>query len=136
MNDEIRLLRGRLDGAQKNRMRKLLDMPYTPKQLAKEIGFNVRQIYFVYIPAGCPHERDERRYITINGKLFREWVEKTYKKRKLGDNQGYCRTCDKGVEFVDPAIKTVGDTDFLYGDCSICGRKNIHRIVANRRGAS
>ena len=68
-NQEIRLLQGRLNGAQ-NRNRKLLDMLYTPKELANEIGINVRQVYKVYIPAGCPHERDEHRHIWINGKAF------------------------------------------------------------------
>ena len=66
-------------------MRKLLDMLYTPKELAEEIGINVRQVYKVYIPAGCPNERDDYRHIWINGRAFQEWVEKTYKKIELGN---------------------------------------------------
>ncbi|MBD3251327.1 hypothetical protein GF380_02615 [Candidatus Uhrbacteria bacterium] len=133
--EEVRLLRGRLDGSQKNRMRKLFDMMYRPSELAKEIGFNKRLVYEVYVPNGCPHERDDRRHIWINGKKFRAWIESTYKKLKLKSDQGYCRTCDKAVKLVDAELKTTknGDTDYLLGDCPYCGR-TIPRIVANRRG--
>jgi hypothetical protein len=134
-DDEIRLLRGRLNGAQRNRLRKLLNMMYRPSELAEEIGFDVRQVYRVYIPNSCPHERDQRRHIWINGKEFRAWIESTYKKRKLKPDQGYCRTCDKGVKLTNLELKTTknGDTDYLIGNCPYCGRR-VPRIVENRRG--
>lgn len=135
VNQEVNLQRGRLDGAQKNRLRKLFDMLYKPKELADEIGFNVRQIYRVYIPNGCPHQRDERRHIWINGIEFRNWIEKTYKKIRLKPDQGYCRKCNKAVTLKNPILKTtkLGDTDYLLGECPYCGRR-IPRIVENRRG--
>ncbi len=135
MNEEIRLLRGRLNGAQKNRLRRLLDMMYRPSEIAEIIGFNRRQFYNVYFPEGCPHERDDRRHYWINGTAFREWIEKTYKKVKLKEGQGYCRTCNKAVKLKDPILKTTknGDTDYLLGNCHYCGR-SIPRIVANRKG--
>lgn len=135
IDNEVRLLRGRLDGAQKNRMRKLFDMMYRPSELAEEIGFNVRQVYRVYIPNGLPHERDDRRHIWINGFEFKQWIEDTYKKTRLKPDQGYCRTCNKAVKLVNAEIKTTktGDTDYLLGVCPYCGRR-IPRIITNRRG--
>ena len=133
--NEVRLLRGKLNGAQKNRMRKLFDMMYRPSELAEEIGFDVRQVYRVYIPNGLPHERDNRRQIWINGLAFKSWIEDTYKKVRLKPDQGYCRKCNKAVKLVNTELKTTksGDTDYLLGECLYCGRR-IPRFVANRRG--
>jgi hypothetical protein len=39
---------------------RLLWMYYSPSDLADEIGCNVDTVYKSYIPAGCPHKRDER----------------------------------------------------------------------------
>ncbi|MCB2210336.1 hypothetical protein KQH62_05520 [bacterium] len=135
INNDVRLLRGRLSGAQKNRLRKLFDMMYRPSELAEEIGFDVRQIYLVYIPNGLPHERDDRRHIWINGLAFKSWIEEKYKKVRLKPGQGYCRKCNKAVKLIKAEIKTTksGDTDYLLGECPYCGRR-IPRIVTNRRG--
>ena len=135
VNQEVNLQRGRLSGAQKNRLRKLFNMLYKPKELANEIGFNVRQVYRVYIPNGCPHQRDDQRHIWINGIEFRNWIEKTYKKTNLKPDQGYCRKCNKAVTLKNPILMTtkLGDTDYLLGECPYCGRR-IPRIVENRRG--
>jgi len=46
---------------------RLLWMYYSPSELADEIGCNVDTIYKSYIPAGCPHTRDERGRIWIKG---------------------------------------------------------------------
>ena len=45
--------------AQIQRARQLLYMKYRPSELAEIIGCHLLQIYSAYIPAGCPHERDE-----------------------------------------------------------------------------
>jgi len=60
---EKMLLRGRLGGKQRMRLEKLLDMLYKPRELAEEIGFTQRQVYRAYLPAGCPHDKDDRRHI-------------------------------------------------------------------------
>ena len=74
MEDQsIVLLKGRLNAQQRTRLTKLLDMMYTPSELAEEVGFYVRQVYRVYIPAGCPQERDQHKRVWINGKAFKEW---------------------------------------------------------------
>lgn len=76
------ILAGRLDGRQRNRLKRLLDMEYKPSELAQELGINLDQIYLVYIKLGCPHKRDGKRYIQINGKEFQSWYLDKYQKQK------------------------------------------------------
>ena len=73
-------------------------MMYRPSEIAKEIGFTRRQFYRVYIPLGCPHSRDERRHLWINGKEFRLWYIESYKKIFLAINEAYCLTCRQAVK--------------------------------------
>lgn len=125
--DEISL-KGRLNGQQRTRLGKLLDMMYKPSELAEEIGFTRRQVYRVYIPAGCPHEKDENGRLWINGKSFREWVEENYKKRKLARNEAFCLTCKKPVKMIKPIEKQEGRLIYWLCDCPECGRK-LARII-------
>jgi len=133
-NDQsVILLSGRLNGSQKNRLAKLFDMKYTPSELAAEVGFNSRQIYRVYIPAGCPHQKDQRGRIWINGKDFREWVKEAYKKRKMGPNQAFCLTCKKPVKMVNPERKSSGDLVYYLCECPNCGRVLARIIERGKR---
>lgn len=101
---------------------------YKPSELAEEIGFSVRQVYRVYIPAGRPHERDKFRRLWINGKAFREWTFEVYKKHELARNEAFCLTCKKVVKVVDPIEKQERRLIYWLSDCPICGRK-LARIV-------
>jgi len=130
-SDEI-ILAGRLNGNQRNRLAKLLDMMYRPNELAQEIGFAKRQVYRVYIPAGCPHERDSRNHIWINGKVFREWVKEVYKKRELASDEAFCLTCRKPVKMHQPEKKHEGRLVYWICACQKCGRK-IARIIERER---
>ena len=129
----IVLLKGRLDGNQRNRLAKLLDMLYTPSELAEEIGFHVRQIYRVYIPCGLPHNRDEKNRIWINGKEFKGWVRDVYQKRELGVNEAFCLTCKKAVKMVNPERKQEGRLFFYICYCPECGRKLARIITKGKR---
>ncbi len=133
-SQDVILLKGRLNGQQRNRLVKLLDMLYTPSELAQEIGFTVRQVYRVYIHAGCPHVRDEQRHIWINGKAFREWVEEVYKKRDLARNEAFCLTCKKPVKVVNPIEKQEGRLIYWLCDCPLCGRKLARIVNREKRG--
>jgi hypothetical protein len=124
----IILLKGRLNGNQRNRLAKLLDMLYTPSELANELGFTTRQIYRVYIPAGLPHERDERNHIWINGKVFREWAKEIYQKKELGLNEAFCLSCRRSVKMIKPERKQDGRLFYYLCTCPICGRK-LARII-------
>ncbi|RIK32579.1 MAG: hypothetical protein DCC56_01855 [Anaerolineae bacterium] len=126
------LLKGRLDGRQRNRLKSLFDMHYTPKELAEEIGMHVDQVYNVYVPLGCPQERDERNHLRINGKSFAEWYGKFYFKIHLKPNETFCKTCRKGVKIVQPKRHQKNGLEFLLSKCPVCGRK-LSRFVSNQR---
>lgn len=132
-NKPITILRGRLNGAQRNRLRSLLDMLYRPSELAKEVGFNKQQVYQAYIPLGCPHRKDKKGHIWINGQHFREWYEETYRKTKLKNNEAYCLTCLQAVEIVNPTHYKKGGMTYLLCDCPQCGRK-LARILTMETG--
>jgi hypothetical protein len=126
------ILAGRLDGRQRNRLKRLLDMMYTPRELAEEIGVNVDRFYMVYIPGGCPHIRERNRHIMINGKAFREWFEFVYAKRNLEPGQAFYLTCKKGVEIVNPERKSQGSLVYDQCYCPNCGCKT-NRYIANKK---
>jgi hypothetical protein len=122
------ILKGRLDGTQRNKLARLLDMLYTPSELADEVGFTRRQVYRVYIHAGCPHSRDDRRHIWINGKDFREWCEQTYPRVSLGQDETFCLTCKIPVKIINPIRKQKGRLHYWISNCPNCGRK-LARII-------
>jgi hypothetical protein len=126
------LLRGRLDGKQRLRLEKLLDMLYKPSELAEQVGFNRRQVYRVYIHVGCPHVRDDRKHLWINGEDFRKWYEATYPRLTLAGDEGFCLSCKKPVKLEKARKKKSGDLIYWIGFCQICGRK-ISRIINNIR---
>lgn len=121
-------LRGRLDGVQRLRLEKLLDMLYMPSELAEEIGFNRRQVYRVYMHFECPHERDEKRRIWINGKEFREWYERTYPRTSLNNDEAFCLTCKRNIKMKNPVKQQKGRLIYWVCVCPKCNRK-IARII-------
>ena len=127
-NDNKIELRGRLSGRQKTRLQSLLNMMYRPSEIAEEIGFEVRQVYRVYIPLGLPHERDDHNHIWINGIVFRDWIQETYQKTTLEENQAFCLTCKKAVEIHDPVYQKKEGLKYLTCNCPQCERK-LSRIT-------
>lgn len=126
------LLRGRLNGIQRNRLKRLLNMQYSPSELAQEVGFNLDRVYMVYVPGGCPHDRDGRKHIWINGAAFRTWFEATYKKRSLQSNEAFCLTCKRAVDMFKPKKRRQGGLDFYVCRCPRCGRR-LARIIDYKR---
>lgn len=131
-SDEI-ILKGRLDGNQRNRLIRLLDMLYSPGELANEIGFEVRQVYRVYIPLGCPHEKDPTGRLWINGEDFRNWVKELYQKRNLGPNEAFCLTCKKSIKMISPEKFQKGRLFYYLCYCPNCGRKLARIITRGKR---
>jgi hypothetical protein len=131
-NEEI-ILAGRLDGKQRNRLKRLLDMEYKPSELATELGINKDQIYLVYIPFGCPHKRDSKRYIQINGKEFQEWYISKYQKAKLKENETFCKTCRKPVKIIGGKITNRKNISYILSVCPNCGRK-LSKIIDFKKG--
>jgi hypothetical protein len=133
MEEQIEiLLRGRLDSVQRSRLKHLLNMLYSPKELAEEIGVSVDRFYMVYVPGGCPHERDIMRHLWINGKQFREWFEEVYAKRPLKANEVFCKTCKRAVEKVNPERKQKDGLIYDVCACPRCGR-GLVRIIDNHK---
>jgi len=108
-------------------------MMYSPKELAQVISINHEQIYRVYIPLGCPHERDSKNHILINGKSFRNWYQVNYKKPVISDNEIFCIACQKPVEIKSPIHKQKGELSYILSNCPNCGR-TLSKITANTRG--
>ena len=133
MEESLMLLKGRLDGRQRNRLKRLLDMLYSPKELAEEVGFDKEQVYRVYIPLGCPHERDSRNHILINGAVFSEWYQQHYKKAHLSQDETFCKSCKKAVAIVDGKQQVTGKLTYILSICPNCGRK-LTKIVDCSRG--
>lgn len=118
--DEM-ILKGRLNGVQRNKLKGLYDMPYTPAELANELGINKNQVYMVYIPLGCPVIRENRR-IFINGKAFYDWYIKTYPKLRLLEDETFCKTCKQAVKIKNPQRKTKNGLVYVLSKCPACGR--------------
>ena len=134
MDDQDKvLLKGRLSGRQRLRLNGLLDMLYTPDELAIEIGFNQEQVYRAYVPLGCPHEREGRNHILINGKKFSAWYKSNYGKTEVGQDEIFCMTCKRPVKLVSPEVKQNGKLTYLLSTCPICGRRTS-KIIENSRG--
>jgi len=128
-------MRGRLRGTQLRRLAGLLDMEYSPKELAHEVGFSRRQVYRVYLPAGCPHRRDPNGRIWINGAAFRTWYRQTYKRIKLQPDQGYCLACRSPAPIVRPVYPAKGRYHYLTCTCPRCGN-TIAKAVSRSEYAS
>lgn len=63
----------RMTGVQMSHLGVLLWMEYKPSEIAEEIKCNTDTVYKSYIPAGCPHRRDEEGNIWIVGTEFAVW---------------------------------------------------------------
>ena len=127
------ILKGRLDGIQRNKLKGLFDMMYSPRELAEELGINTDQLYGVYLPLGCPEVRDEKKHILINGKLFADWYIKVYAKIKLKQDETFCKTCKQGVKIFNPKYKKKGNLSYTLSVCPVCGR-NLTKITEYKRG--
>ncbi len=125
------VFRGRLNGIQRNRLKSLFDMMYSPRELAEEIGIHIDQFYMVYVPLGCPQERDERNHILINGKAFFDWYTKTYTKIHLKSNETFCKTCKQGVKIYKPKKGNNGTAVYVISICPNCGRR-LTKIIGRR----
>ena len=131
-NSEI-ILKGRLDGTQRNRLKSLFNMMYSPKELSDEIGIQIDQVYTVYVPLGCPQKRDVRNHLLINGKEFANWYSEVYAKIRLKPNETFCKTCKKGVPIFRPKEKKKRGLVYVLSTCPNCGR-GLTKILSDKRG--
>jgi hypothetical protein len=113
----------RISHAQAVKLAGLLPMEYRPTELAREIGCHRSTIYESYIPAGCPHRRDENGYIWIVGTEFGAWARATIRDRKLkmAEGQAFCLRCKRVVDMRGPITETEAKSAILlHGHCPQC----------------
>ncbi len=128
----------RLTRYQKLRVRGLLEMPYTPQLLADAIGCHRDTIYRSFVPAGCPHARDERGRITIIGTELSAWYfDNLPTKVTLKPNEGWCFRCNRPTTMEPPlTIKpTNRHLELVTGTCSDCGGR-VNRARARDNSES
>jgi len=127
------ILQGRLNGFQRNRLKGLLNMMYTPSELAEEVGFSKNQVYRVYLPAGCPNKKDSHNRITIHGTSFKDWYEITYQKIVVGKDQAWCVSCKKVVDVSNPERKQKERLVYDLYVCPVCGKRLAKIVDAKRK---
>ena len=132
MTSKTILRSGRLKGEKLRNLSLLIDMLYSPVELANQIGFSRRQVYRAYIPLGCPHERDKTGKVWINGRAFRKWYKLTYKKVIINPDDVYCLACKRIVPIVNPVNKNKGNYHYLLMTCPECGKK-VSKAITNKR---
>jgi ribosomal protein S27AE len=105
------------------RAKGLLDMLYTPDDLADDLGIDQRLVYVRLIPAGLPHTKDKSGHIWIHGLEASQWITNLFKGKHfaLGENQAYCLKCGKAVTMLDPKLWKAGKMTLLKGTCPDCG---------------
>ena len=64
----------RIDQATMRRALRLLNMQYRPSEIAAELKINVQILYRGWLPAGCPHVKDEHGNIWIAGNELHTWM--------------------------------------------------------------
>jgi uncharacterized protein with PIN domain len=125
----------RLRRNQMARLGRLLEMRYRPSELAAEIGCHLDTVYKSFIPAGCPHERDERGHIWIVGTEFAKWAREksTHQHIKLADGEAYCLKCNKPVKMKgEITIKPTNRyLELMTGRCPQCNSV-VNRARARR----
>lgn len=134
----------RLNKLQIDCLTRLLDMEYTPTELAAEIHSTYDTVTRSYLPAGCPFRRDSKNRIWIHGVAFRDWAYKINyqgsknKKRAHGpmsESQGWCLGCKKPVEMIQPKKRKLNNSlDLVYSLCPSCGLK-VNKLQS-RKGNS
>lgn len=123
--------------AQIVKLARLMDMLYTPAEIAEEIDVSVDTVKRSYVKAGLPVTKDATGHTWIHGLTFRSWAEKLNAERKkparpkLREDQAYCLKCNKVIDNFKPVtIKPVNRCiELLQGPCPTCGR-----VVNKSRG--
>ena len=118
---------------QRLRANGLLDMLYTPAELADELGIDQRDVYYRLMPAGLPHTKDSTGHIWLHGPRVAQWVRELGKahQRALGDNEAYCLRCRQIVALTKTKRVRQGKFLVLQATCPQCGA-TVNRGVKKR----
>lgn len=112
----------KLTQPQQQRLRRLLFMDYSPRELAHEIGVDEHSVR-KSLSTGAPCWRDEKGRIWIVGEEFREWYQTIHKKGKhpMKANEAWCCRCRQPVPMVSPKVCSAQMyTELLRAECPYC----------------
>jgi hypothetical protein len=112
-----------LSWPQRARLKRLLKMEYTLKELADEIGCARSQIDHA-VSVGCPTRETEGGRRFVIGDEFAQWYESLLAERKqpLAPDEAYCLRCRAPVRVVDVAIAACANgVERVTGRCGKCG---------------
>ena len=111
----------------------LLDMLYTPAELADELGIDQRDIYRRLLPAGIPCRKDKTGHIWLHGPEIAQWVQGLHAvRRSMGESEAYCLKCRSAVPLRKPVLVNRGKFNLLQATCPQCGT-TVNRGVKGKR---
>lgn len=110
---------------QRERARGLLDMYYTPAELAEELGLPDRSyIYHTLAKHGLPMVKDKAGHVWIRGTDVLPWYvaycEK--RKRKTASDEAYCLKCKhpRAVQAATIEVVAYGPVKMQRARCAVC----------------
>lgn len=110
---------------QRERARGLLDMFYTPAELAEELGLLDRSyIYHTLLKHSLPSIKDDTGHVWIRGTDVLPWYIAYCEKRKCktAPDQAYCMKCKQARQVKTETIETVtyGKVKMQKAHCAVC----------------
>ena len=107
---------------------RLLNMPYTTGEMAKELGVTPKYIRDTMIrKMGAPHRYDDEGRLWLDGLNMREWIEKALdpqkKSVKLNKNEFYCVKCREKQEAEESITKHSNGVIYKQAFCPVCGTR-------------
>jgi len=113
----------KFSNSQKLRMKKLLHMEYTRRELAQECACSFNRIQQA-IDAGCPHRHSGGRVYVV-GDTFADWVANQLEPgtQSLGEGEAWCFRCNAPRRMVNIRVADNPQPGVvrLEGECSECG---------------
>ncbi len=113
-----------LSQPQRARLRRLLRMEYTPRELADDVGCGRSQIIRA-CEAGCPYRKTASGRCYVVGCEFASWYESLLAGRKhpLSPGEAYCLHCRSAVRLVEPEVVPApqNGVERVTGRCPQCG---------------
>lgn len=101
----------------------LMDMLYTPAEIAKELGISKHNLYHGLIQLGLPHDKDKDGHLWMHGPEVARWIREQSKGKHhaLADDEAYCLRCRAVVPLQEARRIRRGRFLLLQGTCPTCG---------------
>ena len=112
------------------KLERLLDMEYTPAEMAEELDMDKKQVWRMITEKGAPARQAANNRYWIHGLTFAKWVNSfveasRVKPPKMAANEFFCVTCRKRV-IVPPDSIGVDKESAIFllfsSSCPSCGK--------------